>query len=123
MKKFLLLLFLPFLLFAAPASAQAAHSVSLAWTAPTTGGAVTGYNIKRAAVSNGPYTIVGTSATAGTTAAPFVDSSNLVEGTTYFYVVSATGPGGEGPNSPQSNPALIPFSVPGSPGGPTATPK
>lgn len=120
MKRFLPLLFL---LFAASAFAQAAHSVSLVWSAPTTGGSVTGYNVKRATVSGGPYTTIGTSTTAGTTGNPFVDASSLVEGTTYWYVITATGPGGESANSTQSNPALIPFSVPGPPGGPTATPK
>lgn len=105
--------------FCVPVHAQAAHSVTAKWTAPTSGGSVTGYNVKRSTVSGGPYTTVGT-VTAPTL--QFIDTANLVEGTKYFYIVTATGPGGEGQPSSEAN-ALIPFSVPGTPGGFTVTPQ
>jgi hypothetical protein len=60
-----------------------AHSAIVSWTAspsPT----VTHYGIFRATVSGGPYTYVGY--TPGLT---FTDTKNLVEGTTYYYVVVA----------------------------------
>jgi len=67
----------PTSLSATPASGQ----VSLSWTAPV---GASGYQIKRSTVSGGPYATVGCSS--GTS---FVDAG-LSNGTTYFYVVSAT---------------------------------
>jgi hypothetical protein len=55
--------------------------VSLTWNAST---GATGYVVRRATTSGGPYTTVGTPATPS-----FVDMS-LTNGTTYFYVVAAT---------------------------------
>jgi len=55
----------------------------------------TGYNVKRAATSGGPYTTIGTATVMDTT---FADS-NAVGGTNYYYVVSANNPGGESDNS------------------------
>jgi hypothetical protein len=94
-----------------------AHGINLTWPAPTSGGTVTGYNVKRSAVTGGPYTTVGT--TTGTLAYSDVSAPLQTEGATFFYVVSATGPGGESPNSLETS-ATIPFSAPGQPGKPSA---
>jgi cellulose 1,4-beta-cellobiosidase len=59
--------------------------VSLSWTASV---GASGYQIKRSTVSGGPYVVVGCSASTS-----FVDTG-LANGTTYFYVVSATYSGG-----------------------------
>lgn len=98
------------LLFTAPLFA---HDVTLTWTAGTGGGQVTGFNVKRSATKGGPYaTIQSVSATTST----FDDSSTTVqaEGQHFFYVITATGPGGESANSNEFD-ALIPFSQPNSP--------
>jgi hypothetical protein len=79
--------------------------VSLTWS--TSPGA-TSYNVKRSTSSGGPYTtIVNTSSTS------YTDTS-VLDGTTYYYVVSAVGAGGEGPNSPQvsATPPLPPVPDP-----------
>ncbi len=68
--------------------------VSLTWNAST--GAAS-YNIKRATVSGGPYSTVGTSTSTSFT------NTGLVNGTTYFYVVSAVNAGGESANSAQAS--------------------
>ncbi len=63
--------------------------VTLSWTASSF---ATGYNVKRATATAGPY------ATIGTTTAPavtYTDASGLTNGATYYYAVSATGAGGE----------------------------
>jgi hypothetical protein len=52
------------------------------------------YNIKRATASGGPYTTIGT-----VTATKFIDSTNVSNGNTYYYVVSAINTLGENPNS------------------------
>jgi hypothetical protein len=77
--------------------------VTLTWPA---GVGATGYNIKRALVSGGPYTVIGTSA-----ASPYVDLTS-VNGTTYYYVVSSTNACGESVgNSLESHgKPLAPFS-------------
>lgn len=89
------------------------HSVTLTWVAPTTGGPVTGFNIKRSATT-------GTEVTVGTTVAPvvtFIDPFQIAdEGKKFFYVVTSTGPGGESLPSNEAN-ATIPFSVSGAPTG------
>jgi len=64
--------------------------VTLTWASAQS---ATGYNIKRSAISGGPYTIIGT--VAGTT---FTDSP-LANAVDYFYVVSGTNILGEGTNS------------------------
>jgi fibronectin type 3 domain-containing protein len=78
----------PFGLQATAGNAQ----VSLAWTAST---GATSYHVKRGTTSGGPYTQV---------AAPTTTSdsdTDLTNGTTYFYVVSALNAAGESPNSSQ----------------------
>lgn len=84
-----------------------AHSITLSWSAPASG-APTSYNIKRS-TTKGSETQVGTSS-----ATSYVDTANLVEGTTYFYVVTAVNAGGEsGPSNEVT--ALVPFSTPSAP--------
>lgn len=86
----------------APASATAAPSgltatagnamVMLKWAASSH---ATGYNVKRATTSGGPYTQI-----AAPTSTGYADSS-AANGTTYFYIVSALNSGGESANSAQ----------------------
>jgi hypothetical protein len=64
-------------------------AVTLAWNAA---GGATSYSIKRAAVSGGPYTTIGTAAT--TT----YSDIGLTNGTTYYYVVSASNSSGTSAN-------------------------
>lgn len=66
--------------------------VALSWNSST---GATSYNVKRATVSGGPYTSAGMSTTTS-----LVDAS-VVNGTTYFYVVSALNSVGESGNSNQ----------------------
>jgi cellulose 1,4-beta-cellobiosidase len=73
---------------------QGTHSNTLSWTAPTTGGAVATYNVKRSASAGTEVTI----ATVPSTQTSFVDTTGTA-GTTYFYVVSASNQFGESPNS------------------------
>ena len=91
-----------------------ANSVSLSWTAPAAG-SPTGYNVKRATSSGGPY------ATVGTTTAPTVAFTDSVTGgSTYYYVVSALTAGGESGDSSfvSATPTL---GVPNAPTGLTPT--
>ncbi|GIO11312.1 endoglucanase [Cohnella xylanilytica] len=102
---------------AAPAglSATAGNAqISLSWTASA---GATGYNVKRATTSGGPYTTVAT----GVTATSYADTG-LTNGTTYYYVVSATNAAGESPNSAQvsATPTAAP-TVPAAPAGLSAT--
>jgi len=100
------------------AVAQAAHSVTLACNPGTGGGQVTGFNAKRSTVAGSGYVVIGSASTCS-----FTDTSTAIqtEGATFHYVFSATGPGGESPNSNDAA-ATIPFSVPATPGGTTAVP-
>src|SRR5271157_5413318 len=66
--------------------------VSLTWTASS---GATSYNVKRSTSSGGPYTQVGS-----TTSAAYIDNG-LMNGTTYYYVVSAVDSAGESENSEQ----------------------
>ena len=68
--------------------------VALLWNSSTN---ATGYNVKRATISGGPYTPV---ASMGTTS--FTDTA-LTNGTTYFYVVTATNAAGESGISVEAN--------------------
>ena len=67
-------------------ASAATGNVVLTWPA---GVGATGYNIKRALVPGGPYTVIGTSA-----ASPYTDTTG-VSGTAYYYVVSSTNACGE----------------------------
>ena len=85
--------------------------VTLTWT-PDTG--ATSYVIQRGAATGGPYTTVGTSAGAAYT------DNNLVNGTTYYYVVSGSNASGVGVASAEVN-ATPTVAVPIAPVGLTAT--
>ena len=67
------------------------HQVSLTWNNAS---GATSYNVKRAAVSGGPYSIIA-SGVAGTN---YTDSA-VTNGGTYYYVVSANTAGAESGNS------------------------
>src|SRR5262249_26694115 len=82
-----------------PGNAQ----VSLSWTGST---GATSYHVKRATVSGGPYTTVGSP-----TSTSFTDTG-LTNGTTYFYVVTALNSAGESGNSNQASATPAPTSVP-----------
>jgi len=81
--------------------------VVLTWTASSSSG-VTNYNVKRSPSSGGPYTIIGS-----TPSTTYTDT-NVMNGTTYYYVVSALNAGGEGPNSAEvsATPPIPPPSAP-----------
>jgi hypothetical protein len=66
--------------------------VTLNWTAST---GATGYNVKRASTSGGPYTKL-----ASPTSTGYTDTA-VTNGTTYYYVVSAQNAAGESANSAQ----------------------
>jgi autotransporter-associated beta strand protein len=68
--------------------------VSLTWNAVS--GAAS-YNVKRSSVSGSNYTII-----AANTAATSYSDSSVTNWTTFYYVVSALNPSGEGPNSIQA---------------------
>ncbi|XID92815.1 DUF4466 family protein [Paenibacillaceae bacterium WGS1546] len=87
---------------------------TLSWNAS---GGATGYNMKRATTSGGPYATIATGVT-GTS----YTNAGLTNGTTYYYVVSAVNVAGESANSaPVSvTPSAAP-TVPAAPTGLTAT--
>jgi len=64
------------------------QQVTINWTGTAF---ATGYTIKRAEDINGPYVIIGSTTGPEVT---YVDTNGLVNATTYYYVVSATGAGG-----------------------------
>jgi kumamolisin len=75
-------------------SATAGNSqVLLSWSASA---GATSYYVKRATVNGGPYTTIASSVINTT----YTDSS-VVNGTTYYYVVSAVNSAGQSPNSSQ----------------------
>ncbi len=76
-------------------SAQATiDQIALSWSPVNV---ATNYNVKRSPSTGGPYTTIAT--TSGTT----YNDTNIINGSTYFYVVSASNAGGEGPDSAEVN--------------------
>jgi fibronectin type 3 domain-containing protein len=97
----------------APTGVTAANTtgqVSLTWT--TVSGA-TSYSVKRSTVSGGPYVDVAT----GVSSTSYGDST-VTNGTTYFYVVTASNAGGEGAVSSQvsGTPIAAPTGLSATPG-------
>ena len=84
--------------------------VALNWTASS---GATSYNVKRATVNGGPYTTI-----ASPTTTSYTDTT-AVNGTTYYYVVSAVNASGESANSAQVS--ATPIAPPAAPTGLTAT--
>lgn len=83
------------------------HQVNLTWEAPV-GSTVVSYDIKRGTVK-GEEISIGSS-----TVSSYIDTANLVEGVTYFYVVDSVNTAGEsGPSNEVT--ATIPFSIPSAP--------
>jgi fibronectin type 3 domain-containing protein len=82
-------------------AAPGAGQITASWTAAP---GATGYNLKRALVSGGAYTTVGVNL-------PFLTYTNigLLNGTNYYYVVSATNSFGESANSAEVS--AQPFSL------------
>lgn len=68
--------------------------VSLSWTASS---GATSYNVKRSTVSGGPYSTIGSAG--GTT----LLDTGVTNGTTYYYVVTASNAAGESGNSNQAS--------------------
>jgi fibronectin type 3 domain-containing protein len=95
-------------LVATPGNAQ----VSLSWNASS---GATSYNVKRSTTSGGPYTTIAT----GVTATNFTNTQ-LTNGTTFFYVVSAVNAAGESGNSNQASATPL-GTPPPAPTGLTAT--
>jgi hypothetical protein len=83
------------------------NQVNLAWNASA---GADSYNVKRATVSGGPYTTMATDVT-GTS---FVDNT-AVNGTTYFYVVTAVNTAGESVNSNEASATPQPATPPNPP--------
>ena len=69
--------------------------VALTWSAVSCSSVAYTYNVERATSSGGPYAVL-----ANTSATSYTDT-NVLDGTTYYYVVSALSDGGQGPNSAQ----------------------
>ncbi len=84
--------------------------VVLGWTFSS--GAAT-YNMKRAITSGGPYTTIASTNTAG------YSDNNVVNGTTYYYVVSAVNASGESANSGEAS--AMPQAAPAAPSNLNAT--
>jgi Right handed beta helix region/Fibronectin type III domain len=87
--------------------------VSLSWNASS---GATSYNVKRSTTNGGPYTTIAT----GVTATNFTNTQ-LVNGTTYFFVVSAVNSAGESGNSNQASATPL-GTPPAAPTGLTASP-
>jgi len=94
------------------AASAGSTKVYLSWNAVAN---ATGYNVKRATSSGGPYTTIAASLATNN----FTDS-NLANCSTYFYVVSATNTVGESTNSSEQAVALGAFALAVNSGG-TAT--
>jgi cellulose 1,4-beta-cellobiosidase len=88
-KSLLPLVALILLVVAWPGKSQGTHSITLAWTPGTGGGAVASYTVKRSTTSGTESTLQ-----TGVTTTTFADTTG-VAGTKYFYVVTAVNAFGE----------------------------
>ena len=86
------------------------QQVALTWNASS---GATSYNVGRATTTGGPYTTISSPTTTSYT------DSNVTNGTTYYYVVSATNSAGTSANSSQVS--ATPVAPPAVPTGLTAT--
>lgn len=105
---------------------SSSHGVDLSWSDDTSKGQITGHNVYRSATAGVCKWTTGTSGSQvlptgctkiGSSAVTnFSDTSSAVqtEGAKFFYVETATGPGGESASSNEAS-ATIPFSVPAAP--------
>jgi cellulose 1,4-beta-cellobiosidase len=84
--------------------------VSLSWAASS---GATSYNVKRATVSGGPYTTI-----ASPTTTSYINTG-LVNGTTYYYVVSAVNACGESSSSAQVSATPSACTLPAAPSTPS----
>src|SRR5262249_7252712 len=73
--------------------------VQMSWSAPSTGTPPTSYNVKRSSTSGGPCTTIGASATTN------YNDTTAVNGSTYYYVVSAVNSYGESANTSEASAA------------------
>ena len=126
MKRLLLLTLLAVVLL----SAQTFHSVTLTWPpgAGATSANTTSFGVLRGTATGAESsTPIGTVAfVSGQASYSYIDQGSatniLTEGSTYFYEIVATGPGGTSAPSAETS-ATIPFSLPPVPGKPTAVAK
>jgi fibronectin type 3 domain-containing protein len=81
-------------------------TVSLTWTGSA---GATSYSVKRGVATGGPYTTLAT----GVTTTNYTDSNGLVNGQTFYYVVTASNSSGESGNSNQA--AVTPITIPSAP--------
>ena len=85
-------------------AAATISQVTLTWTASM---GATNYNVKRSTSTNAAtFVLIGT--TSGTSFVDVVDNTNVINGSTYYYVVSAVNGGGESPNSAEAS-VFVPF--------------
>jgi DNA/RNA endonuclease G (NUC1)/fibronectin type 3 domain-containing protein len=89
------------------ATAGTSH-IALSWSSVS---GASSYNVKRSTTSGSGYTTINSPATNS------FDDTTTVDGTPYFYIVSAVGPGGEGLNSSEVSATSM-----AAPAGLTATP-
>lgn len=108
---FTLLVFVP----SSGLRAQSSHFITVSWTAPTSGGLPTTYNIKRGTTS-GLETLL---TTLPATSLSYNDN-NGVAGIKYFYVITASNSGGESAPSNEVSATFL-ADAPGIPGAATAT--
>jgi hypothetical protein len=72
--------------------------ITLSWS---TVGSATSYSVKRSLTNGGPYLVWASVSTTGYT------DTNVLNGTNYYYVVSASNAGGEGPDSSEVTAASL----------------
>lgn len=86
--------------------AQSGHSITLSWSQAATGTQPTGFNLKRSTTSGTEVTVTTVPFVVGTSSYSFIDTGiggGGVAGQTYFYVVTATNPNANPPETAPSN--------------------